>query len=309
MITIQQRQPALAAGPGVGATNVELIGVAMGFGGPDEGAARAPVSLRASGLAERLRDAGSAARWSRDLLPRVMPDGSRVGSMHDLNARLAQRVAASLAAGRFPLVIGGDHSIAAGTWAGAARHLRPAGSLGLLWIDAHMDAHTLSTTASGNPHGMPLAELLGAGSARASIAPEHVALVGVRSYEPEEAALLARLGVRVFFQDEVERRGLEAVLNEALARVTRASAFGVTLDIDALDPRDAPATSTRVECGLRADALLSGLGQVVTHAGLIAAEIVEYNPLLDGTGTTAALVHALAVSLTTPVRLERRAAA
>lgn len=292
-----------------GGGGVELIGVAMGFGGPDEGAARAPAYLRAGGLAERLRATGTPARWSRDLFPRVIPGGSRLDAARELNARLATRVSAALADGRYPLVMGGDHSIAAGTWSGAARWMRPAGPLGLLWIDAHMDAHTPATTPSGNPHGMPLAELLGAGDGPASLSPAHVALVGVRSFETEEAALLARLGVRVYMQDEVERRGLAAVVGESLERVARAAAFGVTLDIDALDPLDAPATSTRVARGLRADELHATLAPAIDHPRLVAAEIVEYNPLLDRDGATARLVQDFAVALTAPARTARRAAA
>jgi hypothetical protein len=156
---------------------------------------------------------------------------------------------------------------ATGTWSGAAAALRPRGALGLLWIDAHMDAHRPHTSPSGNLHGMPLACLLGHGepalatlAGAPALAPAHVCLVGVRSYEAEEAQLLEQLGVRVFLMDEVRRRGLPAVLREAHAVVTRGTAgFGVTLDVDAVDPQEAPGVGTPAPGGLRAGSLLAEL--------------------------------------------------
>ena len=291
------------------APTVELIGAAMGLGGPDTGAAGGPAVLHRLGLANVLRSAGHLVRWSPVLLPEVAhavggQSQSRLAAVHDFNLRLAKRVETAVLANRFPLVLGGDHSIAAGTWAGAARALSSSGRAppGLLWIDAHMDAHTPSTTPTGNPHGMPLAELLGAYGTGPSLNPQHVALVGVRSYEHAEAGLLERLGVRVYFADEVARRGLQTVISEALARVSQAGAYGVTLDIDALDPIDAPATSTREPGGLRADALIAALAQLKQYSGLMAAEIVEYNPFLDADRGTARLVERLTHILIAGVR-------
>ena len=135
-----------------------------------------------------------------------------------------------------PLVLGGDHSIAMGTWRGVANAVD--GKLGLLWIDAHLDAHTPETSHSGKLHGMPLAALLGqTGDALcepgAALAPEHVCVVGVRSFEPEEAALASALGVRIYTIAEIERRGLGEVLREAAARVqTGTAAYGITRDLD-----------------------------------------------------------------------------
>lgn len=273
--------------------SVELIGAAAGLGAPDARVALGPAFLQAAGLGERL-----GARWTPLLAPRFA--APRAAAVADFNRRLARRTAASVAKGAFPLVLGGDHSVAAGTWRGVAGALD--GSLGLLWIDAHMDAHTVSSSPSGNWHGMPLASLLGADGSPGALRPEHVALVGVRSYEPEEAALLARLGVRVFFIDEVQRRGPAAVFEEALGIVARGTArFGVTVDLDALDPADAPGTGLPVADGLRSGDLVPALAAIGTDRRLVAAEIVEYNPFRDEAGVTARLVESIAGALARPV--------
>ncbi len=156
---------------------------------------------------------------------------------------------------RLPCVIGGDHSCAGGTWTGVARMLQ--GELGLVWIDAHMDSHTPATSHTGRLHGMPLAWLLGQGDdalyglSAGVVDPEHVALIGVRSYEPEEKERLDRLGVRVFHIEEVHRRGLDTVAAEALAIAARGtSGFGVSIDLDAVTPEEAPGVGTPVADGI-----------------------------------------------------------
>lgn len=211
------------------------------------------------------------------------------------------------------MIIGGDHSCAIGTWKGAARAFGKRGAhgaLGLIWIDAHMDGHTPETTPSGKLHGMPVACLLGHGDRRltgiggdAPLDPRRVCLVGVRSFEPEEAALLRRLGVRVFFMKEVERRGLAAVMKEAVA-VARGDGgrYGVSLDLDALDPRDAPGVGTPVAGGIRAADLRRALSAIAGDDALAALEIVEYNPHQDRRGATARLVGDAILAISTASR-------
>ncbi len=291
------------------ARRIELIGAACGLGGAEPGCARAPQALAESGLADLLRERGADAHWGATLaVERGGRDARRAVSA--FCARVAEAVAEALRAGRTPCVIGGDHACAAGTWNGVARALlqsraaaghiemaRSAGPLGLIWIDAHMDSHTPGTSPSGRLHGMPLASLLGQGDDElpgfdaAALAPQHVCLVGVRSFEPEEARLLARLGVRVFFMEEIWQRGLDAVMNDALAIVTHGTAgFGITLDLDALDPADAPAVGTRATDGIRARALLAALAKISRDPRLVGFELVEYSPDLDRDGRTARLV-------------------
>ena len=283
---------------------VELIGAASGLGAPDSSVSVAPAYLQAYRLDDVLAARGVQARWSRLLAPRIV--SPRPQAITEFNHRLSNRVGSALRRGNFPLVLGGDHSIAAGTWRGAAEHVRSrdSGALGLLWVDAHMDAHTPASSPSGNFHGMPLASLLGADGSQPALDPTHVALVGVRSFESAEAELLRRLGVRVYFIDEVQTRGPAAVFEEALAIVTAGTArFGVTIDIDALDPRDAPGTGLPVDDGLRSGDLIPALATVAAMPGFSAAEIVEFNPFRDRDGTTRRLVETIAATLLEPLRV------
>jgi arginase len=168
------------------------------------------------------------------------------------------------------------------------------GSLGLLWIDAHMDSHTPATSHSGRLHGMPLAWLLGEhddplyGLSSGVVDARHVSLVGVRSYEPEEAERLARLGVRVFMIPEIRSRGLPTVLSEALAiATTGTAAYGISIDLDVITPEDAPGVGTPVVGGLTARELCEALRPLAGRRDLAAIELVEYCPRLDREGASA----------------------
>lgn len=182
---------------------------------------------------------------------------------------------------------GGDHGCAIGTWSGAAHAY---GRIGLVWIDAHMDSHTTETTPTGNLHGMPLACLLGFGDPRLTglaprsraIDPANVCLVGVRSYEAEEADLQARLGVRVITMDEIKRRGLADSIDEATTIARRGTAaFGVSLDVDALDSTFVPGVAVPVTGGLRPDDVLDRLDEMARQLACRGLALVEYNPALD----------------------------
>jgi arginase len=223
-----------------------------------------------------------------------------------MSPAIASAVRTSIVNGRRPLVIGGDHSCAIGTWSGVNAAVRERGTLGLLWIDAHLDSHTPQTSHTGLIYGMPLAALLGYGDPAFTdcahpgpkLRPEHVCVLGARSYEPEERALLDRIGVRVIGMDEVRRLGQPAAFAQALAVVRRASAgYGITLDLDALDPRDAPGVGTPAVGGLRAGALIESLAAVGRCDRLVALEIAELNPGRDRAQRT--LKHALAMAAAT----------
>jgi len=200
-----------------------LIGAALGLGARDPRCSRGPHQLLAGGLLAHLSAQGADVLWRVTLQPQLRRGKSRDGAIVDFCARLAREVSAVVGAGEFPIVLGGDHSCAIGTWSGAAKAVSARGPLGLVWIDAHMDSHTPSTSPSGMRHGMPLAALLGHGAdpelargAEGPLAPQHLCLVGVRSYESEEAALLAELGVKIFPMTEIEERGIDAVLDDAV---------------------------------------------------------------------------------------------
>ena len=286
------------AGPGDG---LGLIGVAFGRGAREQGCADGPEALRRAGLVEELRRRGVAAAWRATLTeePRAAEPAEAVARICRPLAAMTEDMARQ---GAPAAVIGGDHSIAIGTWSGVARALRARGPLGLVWIDAHLDSHVPATTPSGAIHGMPLAALLGFGDPRLTriagrqpaVLPWHACIVGARSWEPEERALLARLGVRIFFMAEVRRRGLPAVLEEALAiAATGTAGVGLSIDCDAVDPSDAPGVGSPVAGGLRAPALTGALSALCRRTRFATVEIAEFNPHLDRAGATARLVRDL----------------
>jgi arginase len=292
---------------------VETIGAAWGLGGADPGCAEAPAVL-APLLAKRLAACGVSAVAGPTLEP---PAGERRRqyAVSRLCGQLAAAVADARRRGRLPCVIGGDHSCAGGTWTGVARTLNAGGDpaskqgpLGLIWIDAHMDSHTLATSHTGRLHGMPLAWLLGEddhplyGLGTGVLEPRHVCLVGVRSYEKEEDERLRRLGVRVVFMDEVRARGIDAVLDEALDIATAGTGgFGVSIDLDVVTPEEAPNVGTPVAGGVTSAELARALQEVAGRPALAAIELVEYSPRLDRDGLTSRIaIDLLAAALCGP---------
>jgi arginase len=285
---------------------IRLFGVRSGIGGRDPGASGAADDLRATGLASRLSAGGLDARWGEVFQVPRMPANDPTAAMARVNPLVAQAVCEAGRSGATPFVIGGDHSCAVGTWSGVHAAHRSRGPLGLLWIDAHLDSHTPETSHTGLIYGMPLAALLGHGDAPFTdclvpgpkLLPEHVCVFGARSYEPEEQALLDRIGVRVIGMAEIERRGVVASLDEALRIVRRArGGYGITIDMDALDPRDAPGVGTPAAGGLRAAQLVPALQVVGEDDALRGLEIAEYNPRRDRRGVTRQHVMALAASV------------
>ena len=282
---------------------VHIIGAASGRGARDSGCEAGPEALRRSVLSTRLWRAGLNPVWDSVLYPALGIDNTE--AVHGLCSRLGQRVRGIAARGAFPLVLGGDHSCAIGTWSGVAAAIRPRGRLGLIWVDAHMDAHTPATSPSAALHGMPLACLLGHGEPSLvalmesrPLAAADVCLVGVRSFEPDEAELLSRLGVRVFSGDDVDRRGLAEVMAEARDIVTgNTAAFGITIDLDVIDPAEAPGVGTPVPWGIECAALAHALATVSSDSRLVAAEIAEYNPHADKDSRTANVAVELASAL------------
>lgn len=277
---------------------LQVVGVASGCGAPDAGCEAGADALRAMRITERLRARGFSARWADVIRPATAYRADTLKAVRRICTRLARRVERIVREGDLPIVMGGDHTIAIGTWKGVAHARREAGLLGLLWIDAHMDAHTPQTTESGMLHGMPVACLLGHGypeltriAEGARLDPGCVCLYGVRSFERGEAEFLERVGVRVFFMEEIARRGIPDTLGEALAIVGCAGAgFGITLDMDAIDPLDAPGVGSPAPDGMRGRDLVAALAAHGAHPNLVGVEIVEYNPYLDRNAATAVLV-------------------
>ncbi len=273
------------------------IGAAAGIAGAHEDAGQGPHVLASSEAFQKLSTAG-LCHWVATLTPNFRPEAAlqREGVLaqtRDFCQRLAVCVEAEVRANHRFAVIGGDHSCAIGTWSGARSGLGQA--LGLLWFDAHMDSHTFETTPSGNIHGMPVASLLGYGDSvlasillpEPKIKPENIALIGVRSFEAQEVALLGRLGVRYYTRDEVDARGIGVVVAEAREHVLKHTArFGVTVDLDGFDPNEIPGVSTPEPHGLSPRDFMQCFAFLVRDPAFLGLEVAEFNPTFDRSGQT-----------------------
>jgi arginase len=302
---MDMRSPGASRGASSGTGTFSLIGAATGIGCTLHTTSRAPAYLRDRDIVGRLGAKGVHAGWSEIV---TVPDDAGddvAGAISRAGRSIAYAVCDAVRRKSGFAVLGGDHSCAVGTWSGAANALRGEGPLGLIWVDAHMDSHTPETSPTGNYHGMPLACLLGYGdSSLTSIAhappalqPRHVAIVGARSYEPEEAALLRRLGVRVYFMDEVEERGLAAVMDDA-GRIAfdGTAGAGITIDLDALDPEEVAAVGTPEPGGIAVSDLCRAVARFAANPRAVGCEIAEFNPTLPGAVKTADIIEELLVS-------------
>jgi arginase len=284
---------------------LSLIGAATGIGCTRSETAQAPTYLRDRGIHGRLAAKGVEARWSEIVVAHDEAGDDLVGAISRASRQLAYLVSNEVRNNTSFTVLGGDHSCAVGTWSGASNALRGDGPLGLIWVDAHMDSHTPATSPTGNFHGMPLACLLGHGDisltsiahAPPAVKPEHVAIVGARSYEPEEAELLRRLGVRVFFMGEVEKRGLAAVMDDASRiALTGTAGAGITIDLDGLDPEEVSAVGTPEPGGIAVSDLCAAVTRLTENPRVVGCEIVEFNPTLSGALRTADIIEELLIS-------------
>lgn len=264
---------------------IQTLGIASCLGGP----------MRTCGCAaERLRDEfarqpesgiGLQLQWHM-LYPEK--EGSKETRLFHLYQK-ASEFTRYWTETRHPfLVIGGDHSCALGTWSGVLQGLPRSSELGLIWLDAHMDAHTFATTPSGNIHGMPVAALLGKADARLKavypadrfIQSENLQVIGVRSFESAEYALLKEANVKVVFADQIS--DFSQTLLAAIEQLSRTcGTIGISLDLDFIDPEDAPGVETPVPGGISVAALLAAFAAVKGHAKLCGLEISEFNPESD----------------------------
>ncbi|HEX6591209.1 MAG TPA: arginase family protein [Moraxellaceae bacterium] len=285
---------------------IAALGAAFSAGGAHPGCRHGPKDFRDHEFQRWRRQLHLPLRWSgivreSTALPLRAPQGA--GTLARDSRRLMRHTRRLRRGGCLPLVIGGDHSCAIGTWSGIANAQRQ--PLGLLWIDAHLDSHTPETSESQRLHGMPLAVLLGQGDPRltglspqAPIDPRFCAVIGVRSFEAGEPLLLRRLGVRFYARSEIHRRGLGVILAEAWRRVAAApGGFGVSLDLDVLDPLLAPGVSVPERRGLQPRRLARLLRQQPHKQRLRGLELVELNPQRDPRGQTRRLLPTLLTSL------------
>jgi arginase len=284
--------------------DVHVLGVPMDLGSGRRGVDMGPSAIRIAGLAERLRELGHTVADEGDLdiknIEELKVGDTRARFLREIarvSRQLAARVERLVNRGRFPLVLGGDHSISVGTVSGIAKAAKAKRKkVGLLWIDAHGDINTPETSPSGNIHGMPVAALFGEGPAElteiggegAKVSPKNVAMVGVRSLDDGEKVRLKRFGVQVHTMSDVDRHGIHRIMRQALARVTDGTDYvHVSFDLDAVDPTVAPGVGTPVKGGL--DYREAHLIMELLHdSGVMTSlEMVEVNPILDDRNTSA----------------------
>jgi arginase len=291
--------------PGEG-RRVSVVGAPLGFGAGTAGVDLGPAAMRVARLTQRIAQLGYEVRDMGDLrfeAPKqtAQPQG-KAKYLAEIAAgceTIAAEVEKILRAGEFPIVLGGDHSIAAGSVAGIAQVARERGdAIGLVWFDAHADMNTPETTVSGNVHGMPLAALLGYGAPELThvagfapkLDPRHCAHVGARDLDPPERELIRQLGIRFFTMREIDERGMSAVMDEAISVARRApGGYHVTLDVDALDPGDAPGSGTVVRGGLTYREAHLAMEKIAEAGGMSSLEVVEINTALDINNRTAEL--------------------
>lgn len=271
--------------------NLALIGFASSMAANHWGCALGPWQLYYA--TEYTLDSKLPIYWQRmiygtsknnklDVLPDLVP----------LLEQLSQTVLRLTQQSQAWCVLGGDHSSAMGTWSGAAVAKRSEGPIGLLWLDAHMDAHTPASSHSKNVHGMPLAHLLGYGDERLSrllddepkLNPENVCLVGLRSYEQEEIDFLQKLGVKYYLMQDILKFGLNAILQNALDHVSKYTCgYGISIDLDVFDPSEMPAVSCPEPAGISLLDFVSSLPCLIFSKPCIGIEIAEFNPIIDKT--------------------------
>jgi arginase len=292
---------------------VHLIGVPLDMGGSRRGVDMGPSAFRIAGLSDQITALGRVV-VDRGDLPSPIPETKKHGDptkkfireIAKVCDRVYQAARGSIEEGALPLVLGGDHSLGAGSVAASAAHARGLGKpIGLLWIDAHGDMNTPASSPTGNVHGMPLAALLGPEPAELSsiggfsptVLPEYTALIGVRNLDDREKDLVRNSGVHVYTMKDIDRVGMAGVATEALRAVSQGTAgIHVSFDLDVCDPAIAPGVGTPAKGGLNyREAHL--LMEMIAETGLLLAlDLVEVNPTLDLRNTTAELGTELALS-------------
>src|ERR1700690_4674490 len=285
---------------------IRIIGVPMDLGASRRGVDMGPSALRAAGLQGRIKHLGHQVEDIGNIIvkqPEEMPIGEKraryVDEITEACKELGQTVQKSLEEGYTPLVLGGDHSIAAGSISGVAAHFRKEKKqIGCIWLDSHSDMNTPESSPSGNVHGMPLAGILGYGvpelqdlfGYKPKIEPQNVVLVGVRDLDSHEKKFIKKLGVKAFTMRDIDERGMREVMADALKfAMDDTDGIVVSLDMDFVDPSDAPGVGTPVRGGVTYREAHLAMEMIADTESMVSLEVVEINPILDEHNRTALL--------------------
>lgn len=281
---------------------IDIIGVPIDLGADRRGVDMGPSALRYAHLREKLETLGHTVEDKGNIEVPIAetcsisdPRLKYIDCIVPMSRRVAGEVARSVQGGRFPLVLGGDHSLALGSVRGAAKGK----TLGLLWMDAHADFNTEETTPSGNIHGMPLSALCGLGDKRLTqlgtqsmpaIDPARVAIIGTRDLDPGEKANLRQAGVMVMGMEQIDRLGMAAAVEKAIEQALRgADGLYLSFDMDAMDPHEAPGVGTPVPAGLTQREAHVACELIGETGKLVGMDVVEVNPILDVQNQTGCL--------------------
>lgn len=281
---------------------IDVIGVPIDLGADRRGVDMGPSAIRYAHLQKKLEDLGYTVQDEGNVEVPIAetcsitnPKLKYIDCIIPMSRRVAGAVATSVQAGRFPLVLGGDHSLSIGSVRGAARNKK----IGVIWIDAHGDFNTAETTPSGNIHGMSLAALAGLGDQSLTqlwdeqipvIDPKRIAVIGARDLDPGEKSNLQEAGAMVMSMEQIDRYGMVTVVEKAIERASRdTDGIYVSLDLDALDPRHAPGVGTPVPAGLTQREAHLACELIAETGRLVGMDLVEVNPILDIQNQTALL--------------------
>jgi len=282
---------------------VHIVGVPMDLGGGRRGVDMGPSAIRIAGVAEKLRNLGHVVVDGGDI-PVKNPEQQKIRNdklkylpeIVRACTLLSSKIERIVSAGEFPLVLGGDHSLAIGTIAGIASYCKRQGKkLGVLWIDAHGDLNTDETTPSGNIHGMPLAASIGLGTIELTsvggdfrkLDPKNVVLLATRDLDEGERKHIRQHGVNIFTMEEIDKNGMSVVVGKALRKLGKVDHLHVSLDLDAVDPSVAPGVGTPVKGGLNYREAHLIMEELSENGKMGSLEVVEVNPILDNRNQSA----------------------
>ena len=282
---------------------VTVVGAQLDVGASKRGVSMGPLAIRFAGLCDGIRQLGYDLVDKGDVIQ--LDDGATKDDLRnyeqviDIGRKLYQSVTETLKSGGFPIILGGDHSIAAGTVSAVSRHYK---NIGLIWMDAHGDWNNKESTISGNMHGMPFSAVCGGGPDEmvhfgqepVFVNPKKCVQIGARDIDPKERIRMKEAGINVFSIAKIDSMGMEAVMEEAIKIAgTGTEGIHLSFDIDAITPESAPGTGTIVHSGLTVREAFLAVEMLAASQKLIALDMVEVNPILDEKNKTGILASEL----------------